>query len=264
MPKGDGSYVAAPTWNEFMKRAYQIKSQSSNLKSQNIENYFTLPEEVENFIKPEPIVTNKDILNGKFANEVKVKIDKISGKLATEFTPPDLIEEKIYREVHCILYYVDKNDPQGEGNGRNDSQFNNWEPPVIAWALSPERKEIYNINPPQDYDSIHTEENQPNVQIDSPRNNEIITIRTIEIKASARAPLGIKQLDFFLDNNLIGTDTTEPYKIIFNLPYDITGKKHQITVRAYDQWGARKSETINIILDIPGIEDLEDMEEGEE
>jgi 1A family penicillin-binding protein len=258
MPKGDGLYVAAPTWNEFMKRAYEIKSQNDN----DIENYFSLPKEVENFTKPDPIVTNKDILNGKFANEVKVKIDKVSGKLATEFTPPDLIEEKIYREVHCILYYVDKNNPQGESNGRNDSQFNNWEPPVIAWALSPERKEIYNVSPPQEYDDIHTRENQPSVQINSPQNNEIITTRTIEIKASARAVLGIKQLDFFLDNNLIGTDTIEPYQITFNLPDDIKGKKHQITVRAYDRWGARKSETINIILDIPGIEDVKEINEA--
>jgi len=264
MPKGDGLYVAAPTWNEFMRQAYEVKSQIRQLtdKTQNLENYFNLLEEVEQFTKPEPIITNKDILNGKFANELKIKIDKISGKLATEFTPPDLIEEKIYREVHCILYYVDKNNPQGESNGRNDSQFNNWEPPVIAWALSPERKEIYNTSPPQDYDDIHTRDNQPSVQIYSPRDNEIITARKIEIKASARAPLGIKQLDFFLDNNLIGTDTIEQYQITFNLPYDIKGKKHQITVRAYDQWGARKSETINIILDIPGIEDVKEINEA--
>lgn len=223
--------------------------------------YFSLPEEIEQFTKPEPITTNKDVLNGKFANEVKVKIDKISGKLATEFTPPDLIEEKIYREVHCILYYVDKNNPKGEGSGRNDSQFNNWESPVIAWALSLERKEKYNITPPQDYDDIHTKENQPIAQIYSPKNEEVITTRIIDVKAIARAPLGIKQLDFFLDNNLMGTDTIEPYQITFYLPQDVKGKKHQITVRAYDQYEGRKSETINIILDIPGIEDTKEISE---
>lgn len=246
MPKGDGVYVAAPIWNEFMKRAYEIKK----------ENW-----PVENFTKPEPITTDKDILNGKFANEIKVKIDKISGKLATEYTPPDLIEEIIYRDVHSILYYIDKNNPQGEENGRKDSQFNNWEPPVIAWALSSERKEKYNISPPQEYDNIHTRENQPRVQIYSPQNEEVITTRTIEIKAIAQASLGIKQLDFFLDDNLIGTDTIEPYQITFYLPHDIKGKKHQITVRAYDQYGGRKNETINIILDIPGIEDVKEVNE---
>lgn len=261
MPKGDGVYVAAPIWNEFMRRAYQLKKENQPKAGQPRADDFILPEEVENFTKPEPIITNKDILNGKFANEVKVKIDKISEKLATEFTPPDLIEEKIYREVHCILYYVDKNNPQGKDNGRNDPQFNNWEPPAIAWALSPERIEKYNISPPQEYDNIHTKENQPFLQIYSPQDQEIIRDRIIEIKAFAEAPLGIKQLDFFFDNNLIGTDTTTPYKLNFSLPFNIKGRKHQITIKAYDQYGARQSKTINLILDIPGVEKPKEIKE---
>ena len=43
------------------------------------ENYFNLPEQPESFNAPEPIITDKDILNGMFAAETKVKIDKISG-----------------------------------------------------------------------------------------------------------------------------------------------------------------------------------------
>ncbi len=246
MKKGAGIYVAAPIWNEFMKRAYE-------------ENYFDLPEEPEEFTKPEPIETDKDILNGKFAKEIKVKIDKISGKLATKYTPPDLIEEKIYREVHTVLYYVNKNNPQGEESGRNDSQFNNWEPPVIAWALSPDRKEKYNVSPPQEYDDIHTRKNQPTVYINSPKNNATIKTKTIRVQASAEAPLGIKQLDFFLDDKLIGTDVTKPYQLTFSLPRDIKGKEHQITVRAYDQHGGRRSKTITIFLDIPGVEDIEEI-----
>jgi len=259
MKKGAGIYVAGPIWNEFMRRAYEIKSPKSEVQNQNdLENYFNLPKDIEEFTKPEPIETNKDVLNGKFANEIKVKIDKISGKLATEFTPPDLIEEKIYREVHTILYYVDKNDPQGAENGRNDSQFNNWEPPVVTWAI---KRGTYNTTPPMEYDDIHTKENQPTVKIRSPRNNEIIKNRAIKIEALAEAPLSIKQLDFFLDDNLIGTDTTKPYQLTFFIPSNTKGKKHQITVRAYDQYGGRQSKTITIFLDIPGIEDIEEIDE---
>ncbi|MBA7496106.1 Biosynthetic peptidoglycan transglycosylase [subsurface metagenome] len=237
MEKGAGIYVAAPIWNEFMKRAYE-------------ENYFDLPEKIEEFTKPEPVETDKNVLNGKFASEVRLKIDKVSNKLATEYTPPDLIKEVIYRQVHCILYYVNKNDPQGEGNGRNDSQFNNWEPPVLKWALSPGRKERYNATPPQEYDDIHTKKTQPTIQIESPRNREKITTRIITVKASAKAPLGIKQLDFFLDDDLIGTDTVKPYQLTFSLPLDIEGKEHQITVRVYDQYSSRQSDTITIFIDI--------------
>ncbi len=261
MIKGDGSYVASPIWNEFMKQAYQFKKENRPKTDQPRADYFDLPQNPEQFNKPEPVETNKDILNGKFAHEVKVKIDKVSGKLATEFTPPDLIEERIYREVHCILYYVDKDNPQGENNGRNDSQFNNWEPPVLAWALSPERKDFYNQTPPLEYDNIHTKENQPTIKIDSPQDQQTIKTKIIEVNATAKALSDIKQLDFFLDNDLIGTDRTKPYKITFSLPQDIKGKEHKITVKVYDLMGGYQSKTITIFLDIPGIEDIEEPNE---
>ncbi len=262
MRKGAGVYVAAPIWNEFMKQTYALKENKRKEISDNeeIENYFDLPEEIENFTTPKPIKTDKDVLNGKFANEIKIQTDKISGKLATEFTPPDLIEEKTYREVHCILYYVNKNNPQGPGNGKNDSQFNNWEPPVIKWALSPERSERYNTSPPTEYDDIHTKENQPVVRITSPRDRATLTNRRIEVKASADAKLDIKQLDFFLDGKLMGTDTTEPYQISFYLSSNIKGKEHTITVKAYDLLGSRQAKTITIFLDIPGIEEIETID----
>jgi len=260
MREGAGIYVAAPIWNKFMKKAYEIKNENRpEVNQSQVENYFDLPEMGEEFTKPEPIEIDKDVLNGKFANEVKVKIDKVSNKLATEFTPPDLIKEKIYREVHTILYYLDKNNPQGEENGQNDSQFNNWEPPVISWALSPDRKESYNQMPPPEYDDIHTKENQPIIQISQPKDQEIIKTRTIRVRASAEAPLNIKQLDFFLDDNLVGTDTTQPYQLNFLLPLDIKGRNHEITVRAYDEIGNRQSKTVVISLDIPGIKDIENI-----
>lgn len=199
--KEPGLVVAAPIWNQFMKKAYEIKKLAA-----------------EEFIKPDPISTNKDVLNGKFANELKVKIDKISGKLATNLTPPDLIEEKIYYQVHCILYFVNKDDPQGEGNGQSDPQFNNWEAPVINWALAPERAGLYNQDLPQEYDNIHTPENQPNVNIISPQNNETINGNSIKIEADANARLGVEKLEFFFDDDLISVKYQRPYSLYFQIP----------------------------------------------
>jgi len=148
MRMGAGIYVAAPIWNEFMRKAYEVKIQNPKSKIQNPENYFYLPEEPEEFTKPELIETDKDILNGKFTNEIRVTINKKTGKLATNLTPPELLEERIYHQAHCILYYLDKNNPQGTGDGKNDSQFNNWENSVIKWA----DLMGYNQEPPTEYD----------------------------------------------------------------------------------------------------------------
>jgi len=247
MNKEPGAVIAAPIWNEFIKKAY-AKKQEAKEEDRQIENYFNLPEEVEEFIKPDPIITNKDVLNGKFTNEVRVKIDRISGKLATNLTPPDLIEEKIYRQVHCILYYVNKNDPQGNDNGRGDPQFNNWEAPVIEWAISPERKEVYNQDLPQEYDDVHTPENQPEVKILSPKNNEAIKNDEIKIQVEATARLGIERVEFFLDSKLIGVNYSGPYYLNFRIPSSIKEGEHTIEVRAYDKAINYQFQKVKIIL----------------
>ncbi|MBA7675797.1 hypothetical protein ES703_84035 [subsurface metagenome] len=144
MREGAGIYVAAPIWNEFMRKAYEIKKGEKE-KQEELENYFDLPEEIEEFASPEPIETNKDILNGKYIKEIKVYINKETGKLATNSTPPELLEEKTYYQVHCILYYLNKNKPQGSGDGKNDSQFSNWESSVQKWANSMGYKSLIGI-----------------------------------------------------------------------------------------------------------------------
>jgi 1A family penicillin-binding protein len=147
MREGAGIYVAAPIWNEFMKLAYENKLNADD-EDREQDNYFNLPEEPEEFTKPESIETDKDILNGKFTDEIRVYVNKENNKLATNSTPPELLEERIYHKAHCVLYYLNKNNPQASGDGKNDSQFNNWEGPVNNWAESMG----YNQEPPTEYD----------------------------------------------------------------------------------------------------------------
>jgi len=151
--KEPGAVIAAPIWNDFIKKSYAKKQEMRTRDKP--DNYFDLPETPEEFVKPDPIPTNKDILNGKYIQELKFKIDRLSGKLATNLTPPDLIEEVIYPQIHCILYYVNKDDPQGPQDGKDDSQFQNWEQSVLNWVNQLPNGYIYNQNPPQEYDNIH-------------------------------------------------------------------------------------------------------------
>lgn len=226
MKKGAaGLYVAAPIWNEFITKAHE---------TQNIE--------VENFTAPEPIASSTiPMLNGEIAYNNKVKIDKISRKLATDLTPPDLIEEHIYQEVHCVLYYTDKS--------AEDPQFQNWEGPVLEWARNqPCAKGVcYNQNPPTQSDDIHTIENQPKIKITSPEQNDLISQSVLTIQAEAEASLGIKQTDFFFNNQLIGSDTIKPYSVNFNiLPYLTNSSTQTIKVRAYDTVLNRQEDEIEI------------------
>lgn len=143
--KEPGAVIAAPIWNEFIKKSYAKKQEMRILTKP--ENYFDLPEQTEQFVKPETIITIKDILNGNYVTELRIKIDKLTGLPATESTLPEMIEERIFPQIHSILYYVDKNDPQGTTNGQNDTQYINWEQPVLNWINSQENGYLYNQNP---------------------------------------------------------------------------------------------------------------------
>ncbi|MEA2113228.1 MAG: PBP1A family penicillin-binding protein [Patescibacteria group bacterium] len=255
MKKGAaGLYVAAPIWNNFMKEAYKIKTNNNNILNNSQEfnksfrqssqnnNQFTLPKNIENFTSPEPISSSSiPMLNGEITYNNKIKIDKISKKLATELTPPNLIKENIYQEVHCVLYYL--------AQSIQDSQFQNWETPVLEWALKQSRVNnvYYNQNPPAKYDDIHTLENQPEIKITSPKQNNLISQPVLTIEVEAKAPLGIKQVDFFFNNQLISADTIKPYFISFNmLPYLTNSSKQIIKVRAYDTVFNKQEDEVEI------------------
>ena len=113
---GAGVMAAGPIWHDFMTQALKGAP-------------------VENFTKPDPIIAEKPILNGQYRISVKLKINKNNGLLATEKTPAGQIEERNFIEIHNILYWVDRDNPQGPMPDRpkNDSQYKNWEDALQNW-----------------------------------------------------------------------------------------------------------------------------------
>lgn len=130
---GAGVAAAGPIWHDFM-----IAAQKDN--------------PIENFNKPLPMVSEKPILNNQYQISVNLKVNKNNGLLVTEKTPPELIEEKYFTEIHEILWWIDKEDPQGPApkNPDRDPQFENWESSLANW-LKNNYSDIYN-QLPNDYD----------------------------------------------------------------------------------------------------------------
>lgn len=222
-----GAVVAAPIWHDFMEEALA-------------------GQEIESFPKPEPVQTKKPILNGQLAQEVKVTVCLPSEKLATDQCPEHLREERVYKKVHTILYYVDRNNPQGPypANPQKDPQFARWEAAVQAWAKAQGYKDE---EPPKDYDELHEAKNQPVVKILTPKDGDKITSSPMTIKAEASAPLGMKKVEFYLDNIKIGSDNSPPYQISYDV-LKVTNGNHALIVRAFDRVD-NQGET-NISIDI--------------
>jgi hypothetical protein len=227
----DGSVVAAPIWNQFMREALAGTP-------------------AEAFNPPPENTSTKPVLRGQ-AGVTIVKIDLSTGKLATENTPPELIVEKTFSQFHDILYYVNKDDPQGPppADPFSDPQFASWEDGVRNWAT----KQGYSLTDqplPSEYDDVHTLENKPTIAILAPQNGATITNKNISVLIKADARRGVKTVYYYLDNALIQTITSAPWDLMNFDIGNVTSGIHTVSARAIDdvQNSGTASVDLNFLL----------------
>ena len=228
-----GGTVAAPIWHRFMS---QVLGDTP----------------IENFKEPDEIKTEKPVLNGSIAEGIKVKVDKISGKLATNLTPDSMVEEKIFRQTHCILHYINKDDPQGPSQpDLNSEQYKRWEEAVQRWA---EENNYISEEPPTDYDTTHTSTNKPTVEITSPNQNQTITSRDFTAEVKTSSPRGIKRVEYYLENQLMKNVATPPFKLqVFISDPKIKNGFYALKAIAYDDVDNNKSDKIDLNFQLPSI-----------
>ncbi|HEY4494563.1 MAG TPA: transglycosylase domain-containing protein, partial [Candidatus Paceibacterota bacterium] len=93
MEKKVAGLIISPVWGAFMA---EING--------------TLPKEY--FKKPTPVSPDtKPVMRGVWKGGNSYKIDSISKKKATEYTPVELQQEIIFGGVHTILHWIDKDNP---------------------------------------------------------------------------------------------------------------------------------------------------------
>jgi penicillin-binding protein 1C len=227
----DGSVVASPIWNRFMKEAI-----ASGRKP-------------EKFTKPEIKRGNKPMVNtGGFEYNKKLKINKATGKVATDRTPPELIEEREVKTVHSELYYVKLDDILGDWpkKPQEDPQFDNWERPVLAWA----RSKGYITNLPDDEDNVYTDENKPIIKINSPTKGSLISGNSVPLDISVTASQGLKQVDIYLDEIVVFSSTSGTISQSITAP---SGGNKVLTVRAFDIYLNKSESSTNITIKLDSV-----------
>jgi len=231
--KADGSRVAAPIWQAFMKKALA-----------------DMP--VEGFTAPEPIVTGKPVLDGQ-AGEIAVKIDKFSGKLATENTPPTAIEERIYRQAHSILYYVDPDDPRGPypADTQENPQYAAWEAGVATWAAK--NGWATTEEPPTETDDVHNDAFSPVVTFDLPGDGADIAVRSFPVRVQANSPRGVKRVEFSLDGALLAVANSYPWEAVLTLPSTYGRGFYTLRATAFDDIEHAGSQDITLNLTSDGV-----------
>lgn len=241
MKKGaDGVYVAAPLWNEFMTKALAGTP-------------------VEQFEKPQGIkkvtldkVTGKKTMEGsetvtdEFPSWYKLekassgkgyKINKVDGKLATEDCPPEAVETIYSPQVQAEI-------------PPKDPAYPRWIKPIAAWAKS----HGFGMRIiPTEYTDLCSVEKRPSISL-SLSSNYINLGESVTATTSVSAPLGVSKVEFFLDDNLVGTDTTEPYSK--TITPSLAGSR-KITAKVKDNGANTASDSVSVYVSgsgsIPGV-----------
>lgn len=257
MKRGGGSSLAAPIWNGYMTRALEgVPAQA--------------------FAQPQIPVPDKPILSGQGFGVQQVTIDKASGKLATDLTPPSFREEKLFIDAHDILHYVDRRNPTGPAPAdpaAADSQYVVWETAVQNWIAAriaanepiftkenvqyPEGIELEQGVPPTEFDDVHVEANIPSLSLNSPADGSVLSSRTLFASVEASAPRGISRVEFFLDSTLLSTDSSYPYELNASLKSFPNGF-YRLRVIAYDD--VDNSREIGVRLQLQSDESFVGME----
>ncbi|MBI4092492.1 MAG: PBP1A family penicillin-binding protein [Candidatus Kerfeldbacteria bacterium] len=226
----DGSVVAAPIWNAFMRKAL------AGTKT-------------EGFKKPKPITTTKPILQGKIEGEAPINVDKVTGNeipsSCLDSWPPEFVSKKTVRAVHTILYYVDPSDPDGPPpkSPEKNSQFTAWEKPIQDWA---KKNKYVEKRPPLESCSLRTA--RPEVTVVSPGQNETVHGNSLTVTTAVTSSRPLASVQFSLDDDVVSPvgSTTQTITIDTSA---IEDGFHTVSIVATDDIGNSTSAnlTVNIV-----------------
>ncbi len=237
MKKG-GAALAGPIWNRFINEALKV-----------------LPS--EKFEKPNlavDITEVKPVLRGSWLGNENFFIDKISGKLATEYTPKETLEEKIITNVHSILYWVDKKDITGPppSNPEESSQFINWEIPIQNWWAenSHNYQKVTWSDKPLATDNVHTTSSAPKITIVEPNQRTIYEPnQEIRLTVTNQGRYPLQRMDIFVND--IFLETTESPFVFSFLPEELENlqRNNVLKIIAYDAVSNRVEVTSSFTVD---------------
>lgn len=232
MQKKVAGFIIAPLWNAFFNSA------STTM----ITEHFPPPPQVPKDLKP--------ALRGVWYGGDVYRVDKVSGKLATEFTPADMIEDRVVPNPHEILYWVNKNDPLGPApqNPYTDSQFLLWEIPAEKWIIENGLPVGALTSIPQMSDDIHKPELAPIVNITNPNaTSTYLSDQKMIVDTEVRSTFSISRVDLFFNESFVGSTQFAPYQFSF-IPSQVGVQSDVNTLRvvAYDAVGNTTNTTIGV------------------
>jgi len=216
MEKKVAGQIVAPLWSSVMHEALATRPRE----------YFTKPEKTQ-------VDGQKPIMRGVWQGGETYVIDTVSGKLATENTPPETRQEKAIQNVHSILYWVDKKNPLGPPpiDPTTDSQFERWEKPVRDWAQA---QGLYDDTSPHissDADDVHVPNNFPVLHINNLDSNKTYAPNdTIPLLITSSGKYSLTKAQIYINDQFVVELASQPLIYRFS-PKDISSIQEINSVR---------------------------------
>jgi 1A family penicillin-binding protein len=243
---GVGANVAAPIFRKVLEEVFPE----------------AIGEKFPKYDKDE-VKTDKDILDGKLPEPDKIEVCEIPGKddkycKANKYCPSDKVKKRKFADIHNILHYVQKDDPQGDEpeKPKNDPQYKNWEKAVKKYYEKEDDKMIFD-DEPDDCEEDDFSKYKPEISISVP---DEISENEITIKVSLDSPFKVEKIEYFADDEKIGE--TKDKSLKYNIPDDKNNSSITFKVKLTDSAGNTVEDSKKTKVAIP--EDLESESSTEE
>ena len=152
-------------------------------------------------------------------------------------------------QIHTILYWVKKDDPNGPipENPYADPQFYNWEQSVLEWAKKniPNFESDFNKKERASFEEEILESRDFSISFRSPRNGFFVDSPII-VRAAVRASYGLSGIRLYLNGDLIhsmGLNDTDSYSYI-HIITDKLKDQNELKLEMIDGRGDKYSRSV--------------------
>ena len=230
MDKKVAGFIIAPLWNEFMNEILQELPNTP----------FPTPETSQN-----PFVDLKPVLRKQWVGGISHLIDSSNGKLATQNTPTESLDEILTGGIHSILHWVSKDNPRGPipAQPEQDPQYYLWEYPVLSWARTQNISLRNEKDVPSEISDTNIDKNKPVVYVELPGNIKLNKPATI--KLDIESVFSITKAEFYINNSYVGASTNKPFSFTFT-PQTSAGilDENILRVVIYDKFSNKSEQSV--------------------
>lgn len=238
-----GYSTAAPMWKEFILasldsieatqwqvpegiREIAVSKASGLLPSSNTPSDMIATEPFASFGVPTEVDRSYQTL----------QIESITNRIATEFSPPEVITEQSFRLYRSLFA----------------ERYSYWQTAIDTWVANLEDEEKAPTETAEDIHNARTANNIPEVTITKPSNLSTLELndrfQDVEIRVDKNGN-GIEKVIYYLNEALQYHAEDAPYDGVLRFPINATpGKIYDIEVEVIDVYGYRSRSSIQVKL----------------